>query len=232
MMAACSCAWIQYAAVAVVADTGRPMYVTLCCVGGSMCTNVSRCFSSCSAMRSRGLHACSACVMQLGPPRWKNSRFFGTHFRVSDRTIPPGLPLWRGAPDVAPSALVLGFLLAPHELRVGVLPQHAQHDVVREGRDLLEAHEHDVGQPPRAPRVAEVVVDLPAAEDHAHDVGGGREVGAAGAVAREVARVVGALAVVDHAVEERAGGEVPQRRRRRPVVVQELGGLQQLGTLR
>lgn len=55
MIVLCSCEWIQYAAVAVVADTGLPMYVMFFCVEGLMCTNVSRCFSSWRAIRSRGL---------------------------------------------------------------------------------------------------------------------------------------------------------------------------------
>ena len=40
------------------------------------------------------------------------------------------------------------------------------HQVGGEGRDLLQAHEHDVADAARATRDAEVVVDLPRTEDH------------------------------------------------------------------
>lgn len=114
-------------------------------------------------------------------------------------------------PHVAPRALVLWLLLTPRQLGVRILPQHAQHHIVREWRNLLETHEHDVRDAAGAPRAAQVVVNLPGAQDDALNLGRRLQEGAAGLVMREVARVVRALAVIDQAVEEGAGRHVLQR---------------------
>lgn len=73
---------------------------------------------------------------------------------------------------------------------------------MREGRDLLQADEHNVVNAPRAPCAAQVVVNLAAAQHHARDLGGRTEEWLARGVVRAVPSVVRLLAVVDDAVEE------------------------------
>lgn len=115
------------------------------------------------------------------------------------------------APNVAPGTLILRLLLAPDQLCVGVLPQHAQDHVVWERCNLLQAHKHNVGDAAGAPRAAQMVVDLAAAQDDPFDLGGWLQEGQAGLVVRKVPRVVRALAVIDQPIEECPSRHVLQR---------------------
>src|SRR5581483_1213137 len=64
-----------------------------------------------------------------------------------------------------PSTLIARFFLAPHDLAgLGVLLQLRAVFLVWEGIELLDAHNRDVFDSALAPRRAQVVVHLPAAE--------------------------------------------------------------------
>mmetsp|Transcript_26367 Transcript_26367/g.61104 ORF Transcript_26367/g.61104 Transcript_26367/m.61104 type:complete len:292 (+) Transcript_26367:167-1042(+) len=67
--------------------------------------------------------------------------------------------------DVAPRAHVLGLLLDPHDLGVGVALRGLEHLVVGEGTDLLDADDGHVVDPLVRAGLVEVIVDPAAAEN-------------------------------------------------------------------
>mmetsp|Transcript_25724 Transcript_25724/g.76130 ORF Transcript_25724/g.76130 Transcript_25724/m.76130 type:complete len:398 (+) Transcript_25724:558-1751(+) len=103
--------------------------------------------------------------------------------------------------DVEVGAHVHRLLLAPHHLCVGVAPELAAHQVKREGRQLLQAHNSDAAVVEALTLALRVhlVEDLAGAEEHALDVGLG--LGARRSRLWHEARVVHDEALEAHALD-------------------------------